>query len=154
MAVTGDTPLWENAKCRGGDREKFFPERGTAQVTARDSKAVCNGEDGTGVVCQERSVCLEYALSNKERFGIWGGMSERERARVAKRRRVEAKQRELEVEQRKEARAAAARRGWEKRRTREVEQQTEKAAKVVAIGNKDSRRRATEKAPDRRRRTA
>jgi hypothetical protein len=34
-------------------------------------------------------VCLEYALESKERFGIWGGKSERERARIAKQRRRE-----------------------------------------------------------------
>ena len=30
-----------------------------------------------------REDCLEYALSNGEKFGIWGGMSERERKRLA-----------------------------------------------------------------------
>jgi WhiB family redox-sensing transcriptional regulator len=29
-----------------------------------------------------REDCLEYALANGEKFGIWGGMSERERRRV------------------------------------------------------------------------
>jgi WhiB family redox-sensing transcriptional regulator len=36
---------------------------------------VCRG-------CVVREECLEYALSNGEKFGIWGGMSERERRRL------------------------------------------------------------------------
>ena len=32
--------------------------------------------------------CLEYALDNGEKFGIWGGLSERERRRILKRRRM------------------------------------------------------------------
>ena len=32
--------------------------------------------------CVVREDCLEYALANGEKFGIWGGMSERERRRI------------------------------------------------------------------------
>jgi WhiB family redox-sensing transcriptional regulator len=32
--------------------------------------------------CDVRAECLEYALEHDERFGIWGGMSERERRRL------------------------------------------------------------------------
>ena len=60
------------ANCRGIDTELFFPERG---VPAAQAKAVCAG-------CVVRDACLEYALQNHERFGIWGGLSERERRRV------------------------------------------------------------------------
>ena len=34
--------------------------------------------------CAVRIECLEYALENDERFGIWGGLSERERRRLKK----------------------------------------------------------------------
>jgi WhiB family redox-sensing transcriptional regulator len=47
----------------------FFPERGGSSKAAR---ALC-------AECPARAPCLEYALDNKEAFGIWGGTSERER---------------------------------------------------------------------------
>jgi WhiB family redox-sensing transcriptional regulator len=56
----------------GVDPELFFPERGSS---TREAKEVCRG-------CVVRSECLEFAIANSEKFGIWGGMSERERRRV------------------------------------------------------------------------
>jgi len=64
------------ANCRGVDPALFFPERG---ASTREAKAVCQG-------CVVRSACLEYALANFERFGIWGGLGERERRRIRRRR--------------------------------------------------------------------
>lgn len=61
-----------DAACKNMDGNVFFPERG---VPAETAKAVCRG-------CPVRLQCLEYALTAKERFGIWGGMSERERRRL------------------------------------------------------------------------
>ena len=58
------------------DPEIFFPERGGSSKAAR---AVCER-------CDVREKCLEYALNNKEQFGIWGGTSERERRRLRKER--------------------------------------------------------------------
>ena len=64
---------WQSrANCMGVDPELFFPERGSS---TREAKEVCRG-------CVVREDCLEYALANSEKFGIWGGMSERERRRV------------------------------------------------------------------------
>lgn len=59
----------ERALCAQTDPESFFPEKGGS---TREAKKVC-------LACEVRSECLEYALSNDERFGIWGGLSERER---------------------------------------------------------------------------
>lgn len=42
-----------------------------------EAKKVCLG-------CEVRAECLEYALGHDERFGIWGGLSERERRRLKK----------------------------------------------------------------------
>ena len=68
---------WQtHARCAEVDPEIFFPERGGSSKAAR---SVCN-------VCHVRSQCLEYALNNKEQFGIWGGTSERERRRLRKER--------------------------------------------------------------------
>ncbi|WP_081710038.1 WhiB family transcriptional regulator [Arthrobacter sp. 35W] len=67
---------WQtDALCAQTDPEAFFPEKGGS---TRDAKKVCGA-------CNVRAQCLEYALSNDERFGIWGGLSERERRRLRKR---------------------------------------------------------------------
>lgn len=128
-------PNFTEASCRGMDVDAFFPERGTAQITARDAKTICNGSPGQPA-CAVRSTCLEYALERKERFGIWGGMSERERARVAKQRRVAARKRELELEQTRKRRSEAAKAVWEKRRKAAVQQ--EQAARRVATRSKET----------------
>ena len=66
---------WQtDALCSQTDPEAFFPEKGGS---TREAKRVCAS-------CDVRSDCLEYALANDERFGIWGGMSERERRRLKK----------------------------------------------------------------------
>jgi WhiB family redox-sensing transcriptional regulator len=66
----------ERANCLGVDPDLFFPERG---ASTREAKGVCAG-------CEVRVECLEYALRNGEKFGIWGGMSERERRRIRRQR--------------------------------------------------------------------
>jgi len=60
---------------RKTDPEAFFPEKGGS---TREAKKVC-------LSCSVRDDCLEYALGHDERFGIWGGLSERERRRLKKR---------------------------------------------------------------------
>ncbi|WP_282958973.1 WhiB family transcriptional regulator [Phycicoccus avicenniae] len=65
----------ERSLCAQTDPEAFFPEKGGS---TREAKKVC-------VSCEVRAECLEYALSNDERFGIWGGLSERERRKLKKR---------------------------------------------------------------------
>ena len=62
----------ERALCAQTDPEAFFPEKGGS---TREAKRICLG-------CEVRDECLEYALANDERFGIWGGLSERERRRL------------------------------------------------------------------------
>ncbi len=62
----------EKALCAQTDPEAFFPEKGGS---TREAKKVC-------LSCEVRSECLDYALKNDERFGIWGGLSERERRRI------------------------------------------------------------------------
>ena len=73
-----DDESWRlSALCGETDPEAFFPEKGGS---TRDAKRVCTG-------CDVRAECLEFALSNDERFGIWGGLSERERRRLRMQRR-------------------------------------------------------------------
>jgi len=65
----------ERALCAQTDPEAFFPEKGGS---TREAKRVC-------LSCDVRGECLEYALAHDERFGIWGGLSERERRRLKRR---------------------------------------------------------------------
>ena len=67
---------WQDrALCAQTDPEAFFPEKGGS---TREAKRICT-------TCPVRDECLEYALGNDERFGIWGGLSERERRRLKRR---------------------------------------------------------------------
>ncbi len=71
--LLGAQPDWyERALCAQTDPEAFFPEKGGS---SREAKRICVG-------CEVRAECLRYAIDNEERFGIWGGMSERERRRL------------------------------------------------------------------------
>jgi WhiB family transcriptional regulator, redox-sensing transcriptional regulator len=73
MAEDGAELGWqERALCAQTDPESFFPEKGGS---TREAKRVCGS-------CEVRAECLEYALQHDERFGIWGGLSERERRRL------------------------------------------------------------------------
>ena len=64
---------WQDrALCAQTDPEAFFPEKGGS---TREAKRICSG-------CEVKAECLEYALHKDERFGIWGGLSERERRRL------------------------------------------------------------------------
>nr|WP_166755071.1 WhiB family transcriptional regulator [Modestobacter marinus] len=71
--LDGEDQSWqERALCAETDPEAFFPEKGGS---TREAKRICTG-------CEVRVDCLEYALTMDERFGIWGGLSERERRRL------------------------------------------------------------------------
>ena len=76
-----DDVSWQHkALCSQTDPEAFFPEKGGS---TRDAKRVC-------AQCEVREQCLKWAIDHDERFGIWGGMSERERRRYKKERRERA----------------------------------------------------------------
>ena len=62
------------ARCREYDPEQFFV-RGAAQ--SKRAVRVCEH-------CDVRTACLKYALENHIEFGIWGGLTERQRRRVAR----------------------------------------------------------------------
>jgi len=64
---------WQDqALCAQSDAETFFPEKGGS---TREAKRICAN-------CEVKQDCLEYAIAQGERFGIWGGLSERERRRM------------------------------------------------------------------------
>lgn len=73
--VAFDAQPWSvDAVCAETDPEAFFPEKGGS---TRAAKAMC-------LTCRVQAECLDWALSRDERFGIWGGLSERERRRLKK----------------------------------------------------------------------
>lgn len=71
-------PVWrQKAACRGVDPDIFFP---VSDEEADDAKAICGQ-------CPVQDLCLEWALSTREKEGVWGGATERERRRIIRRRR-------------------------------------------------------------------
>jgi WhiB family redox-sensing transcriptional regulator len=64
---------WQfDAACRGANADLFFP---SADEDDSAAVAICRG-------CQVRLACLSFALERGERYGIWGGTNEKERARM------------------------------------------------------------------------
>jgi WhiB family redox-sensing transcriptional regulator len=68
------------ANCLGIETSLFYPDRGSEK--AHDAKNVCYG-------CAVREECLSYALKIGERYGIWGGTSERQRKKIRRSTRLE-----------------------------------------------------------------
>ena len=79
IAVKPSSGWWLDAECRGVDPDVFHPD---AEVEGSDSeaKAICAS-------CAVADQCLEYALSVREKDGVWGGMTEHERRKLIRRRR-------------------------------------------------------------------
>lgn len=68
--ITPADDTWQaQALCAQTGPDFFFPEPGSS---VRDAKRIC-------AMCELRPACLDYALANDERFGVWGGLSEKER---------------------------------------------------------------------------
>lgn len=70
--IAQDLSWHDDGLCAQADPEAFFPEKGGS---TRQAKSVCRR-------CPVIDTCLQYALDNGERFGIWGGKSERERREI------------------------------------------------------------------------
>lgn len=65
---------WQvDGSCRGVDAELFFPP---TEDESAPAKAICE-------TCPVRLACLAFALERNERFGVWGGLTEKERARLS-----------------------------------------------------------------------
>ncbi|MFF8289772.1 WhiB family transcriptional regulator [Streptomyces sp. NPDC016309] len=67
----------ETALCAQTGADFFFPDPGSS---TREAKRLCGA-------CEGREACLEYALTHDERFGVWGGLSEKERYALRRRER-------------------------------------------------------------------
>lgn len=66
----------QRSACRGLDPEIFYP---ATDEEADEAKEIC-------AICPVRQMCLEHALAAREREGVWGGLTERERRRVIRQR--------------------------------------------------------------------
>ena len=81
-----DDMAWQDrANCSGADPDLFFPERGASTRTA---KSICRE-------CSVRPECLEFAIVHSEKFGVWGGLSERERRKIRRERAAIAAERQV-----------------------------------------------------------
>jgi len=72
-------PWRSKAACRGLDPSIFYPDP-DLDDDALPAKAVCDE-------CLVRESCLEFALASREKDGVWGGCTERERRRIIRQRR-------------------------------------------------------------------
>ncbi len=72
-----DTKWWGLGACRGLEAAIFYPDD---EQEAQAAKAVCDG-------CAVKSDCLDHALTFREKSGVWGGATERDRRRILRQRR-------------------------------------------------------------------
>ncbi len=77
---TNSTGTWrDQARCRGVDPQIFHPSE-EDEVAADAAKAIC-------ARCPVVDSCLEFAISAREKDGVWGGLTARERRRLIRQRR-------------------------------------------------------------------
>jgi len=69
----------DKAACLDNDPENWFPE--PTWKPAANAKKVCAG-------CPVRLACGQYAIENGIREGVWGGMTEDERLKLTRKKRV------------------------------------------------------------------
>lgn len=69
-------PHLPQALCTEADPELWFPE---PDEPADEAKEICRR-------CLEREACLSWAIAANERYGVWGGLTPRERDRLVRRR--------------------------------------------------------------------
>ena len=81
---------WDSeASCQSVDPEVFFPERQGEAATM--AKTICRG-------CPVRMQCLEFALSARLDYGVWGGMTEHERRSLRRSRQRKARREAVAAE--------------------------------------------------------
>ena len=79
-AIREEQKWWALGACKGLDSSMFYPDD---EASAASAKAVCGD-------CAVQSTCLEYALDIREKAGVWGGATERDRRRIIRQRRKSA----------------------------------------------------------------
>jgi len=83
MIVTDETDWRARAACATADPDLFFPisSSGISHRQERRAKAFC-------AICHVRAECLAFALETQQVHGVWGGLGEKERVRLMRRRRL------------------------------------------------------------------
>ncbi len=77
MFVPYDEDAWKaDALCAETDPEAFFPEKGDKPYAAL---RICQR-------CAVQKECLQYAVENNERYGVWGGTTEKQRQELRRHR--------------------------------------------------------------------
>jgi WhiB family redox-sensing transcriptional regulator len=69
----------ERGRCKGVDPAVFYPDDDD-EDPAEEAKEICAS-------CVVREVCLEHAIAMREKIGVWGGYTSRERRRLVRQRR-------------------------------------------------------------------
>ena len=77
MSISVELSWRQRGACSGLDPSIFFPD---SEEAADEAKSIC-------AICPVRLSCLEHALSSRERDGVWGGTTEKERRRIIRHRR-------------------------------------------------------------------
>lgn len=75
--IPEDMKWWDQGACRGLDAAIFYPDD---EVGAQSAQAVC-------AECVVRDTCLDHALTFREKAGVWGGATEKDRRRIIRQRR-------------------------------------------------------------------
>jgi WhiB family redox-sensing transcriptional regulator len=78
--LAADAKWRGDAACMDLPVDMFFPP---VEAEAHDAVAICQG-------CRVRQACLDYAVDHSERFGIWGGLTPKERRSLMHKRRIRA----------------------------------------------------------------
>ena len=76
-----DVTWMDDGLCLGLDPDVFFPSEGSTAQDVAKAKAVC-------ALCKVREDCFEYAMANREKHGVWGGTSPRDRGSIWRRERL------------------------------------------------------------------
>lgn len=87
------TEKWiDSALCKGRNTNDFYPEMGVkgAAKQVREIKQICKQ-------CSVILECLDFAIENEENFGIWGGMTPKERSRIRRQKGVLTKETKVKV---------------------------------------------------------
>lgn len=77
MSGTAETGWRLKGACQGLDPAIFFPD---SEEASEEAKGICS-------LCPVRLSCLEHALAFREKDGIWGGTTDKERRRIIRQRR-------------------------------------------------------------------
>jgi WhiB family transcriptional regulator, redox-sensing transcriptional regulator len=65
--------------CDGLDTDLWYPDQGNSYACYEQARRICYG-------CPVRVACLQFAVDTDQRFGLWGGMTPRERNRLRRQR--------------------------------------------------------------------